>query len=343
MIYSSLLKQLVFGITLFVFIGCGGDSGNIEPEIEPTLTTITTFSKTHLNFGNGGKQSAQGTFNFLGNNDRIEEILMFVKLECPQGGCGAWDVFANINVKDPASGSWYELGRFITPYGVDNSKIESGFIFDVTDFKSILQGSVQLKAFIEVWTIEGWLLTVDFKIKEGNPKYKYSAIVSLLNFANNSQQIPYGEPLPFDISMVGKVTIPEKVAKTKLRTIITGWGHATPNDNGGRGCAEWCFRTHTIFIGGANFRHSLNAIGCDSNPVNPQNGNWQPDRAGWCPGKEVPFRIDEFSTPRTGETLNFEYKLEDWVNNNGNGKAYYSISTFIIVESDMPIQKPLVE
>jgi len=39
----------------------------------------------------------------------------------------------------------------------------------------------------------------------------------------------------------------------------------------------------------------MGPIGCGSNPVSPQNGNWEPDRAGWCPGMEVPIRLDKFT------------------------------------------------
>jgi len=333
---------IILSLITLTFINCGGDSGEEEIKSELKTTNIETFNKTHLSFGDGGIQTAKGTFQFLSDNSNVEQILMYVKLDCPTGGCGAWDVFANIKVKDKESENWYELGRYITPYGVDNSQRPKGFIFDVTDFKSILKGSVELKSFVEVWTKEGWLISVDFKIKEGNPTYKYSAIIPLIDYAKNSQQIPYGEPLPTDLLLNGQVTIPTNAKKTKLRSVISGWGHATPNDSDGRPSAEWGFRSHSLNFGDKLFTHEMGPIGCNSNPVNPQYGNWEPDRAGWCPGQEVPIRFNTPEKSSGGETLDFSYDFENWTNNNENGKAYYSLSTYLIVQSHSPIQKPVV-
>ena len=50
----------------------------------------------------------------------------------------------NVKVKDKSSGNYFELGRFVTPYGVDTSQLGRVFEFDVTDFKSLLTGEVEL-------------------------------------------------------------------------------------------------------------------------------------------------------------------------------------------------------
>ena len=67
--------------------------------------------------------------NFSSSN--ISAIKMYVKLSCPTGGCDEWDVYANVKVRDAASGELYELGRYITPYWNDNSQLDRGFEFDV--------------------------------------------------------------------------------------------------------------------------------------------------------------------------------------------------------------------
>ncbi|MFD0762575.1 peptide-N-glycosidase F-related protein [Lutibacter aestuarii] len=337
-----IIQPLLFTLILFSFSQCGKDSEVNNEEIVPTTTIVNTFNKAHLSFGDGRVQSKEGTFNFPVNSEKITQILMYVKLECPNGGCGAWDVFANIKVKDASTNNWFEMGRYITPYGVDNSQRGEGFVFDVTDFKSLLQGNVQLKSFVEVWTIEGWLLTVDFKITEGEPTYKYSAIVPLIDHTNNSQQIPYGEEIPNTIKLSGNISIPENAKAARLRSVISGWGHATPLDNDGRPSAEWGFRTHLLKIGTQEFHHVMGGIGCSSNPVKPQNGNWEPDRAGWCPGQEVPIRVNSIQLSNIEESLKYQYSFEDWTNDKENGNAYYSLSSYLIVESDTPIQKPVV-
>ena len=158
----------------------------------------------------------------------------------------------------------------------------------------------------------------------------------------SSAGVPYGINHSFDLDK--SVTIPSNAESTHLRTVISGWGHATPNDAIGRLCAEWCFRTHNVFINGVNtFQHNLDPLGCASNPVNNQNpGNWQPDRAGWCLGMVVPFRVDDFVGTMAGSTFTFAYDYEDWVNDGLSGDAFYATSTFVVVKSNSPIVKPVV-
>ena len=91
------------------------------------------------------------------------------------------------------------------------------------------------------------------------------------------------------------------------------------------------------------FQHELGPLGCASNPVSNQNpGNWKGERAGWCPGMEVPTRIDTFNTSMASSTFNFEYDYQDWVSDGAGGEAYYATSTFVVVKSDTPIVKPTV-
>lgn len=95
--------------------------------------------------------------------------------------------------------------------------------------------------------------------------------------------------------------------------MISGWGHATPYDNGGRGCSEWCFRTHKMLINGQeSFSHYLGPMNCKNNPVNNQRpGNWTGDRAGWCPGMEVLPRVNQLPSSLLGKSFDLEYKLQE--------------------------------
>jgi hypothetical protein len=311
---------------------------------EENITNVVTFQNAHHAFGSGLSQTHTGTFTFPADMTQIRNITMFVQLECPSGGCNEWDVFANIAVKNQVTSTWMEIGSYITPYGVDNHQLERGFEIDVTDFKSMLTGTVELKSFVEVWGSDGWNVSVDFDISTGGEiEYPYYAIAEILQYNRHSLDgIPYGVPNDFDVDKT--VSIPANVEATSIRTIITGWGHATPLDPGGRPCAEWCFRNHFILINGAQtFEHYLGPLGCSTNPVSPQNGNWTPNRAGWCPGMAVPNRIDAFEASMADETFTFEYDLEDWVSDSGGtNNAYYAISNFVVVKSNSPIELPTV-
>jgi hypothetical protein len=271
---------------------------------------------------------------------------MFVILDCPTGGCNEWDVYANIKVKDQKTGKWYEIGRYITPYGIDNSALEKGFEIDVTDFKSLLHGNVELKARIETWGADGWELTVNFEVTTGKPDYQYYAVSDVIMYdAWSTSGVPYGSSHTKDLTKT--IEIPSNSKETVLRTIISGWGHATPADADGRPCAEWCFRTHQIRLDNVpTFDHVMGPLGCADNPVKNQRGNWKPDRAGWCPGMAVPVRIDKLKNPMAGKTFAFEYDYENWItdggSSSGNNGAYNATSCFVIVKSNTPIQAAIV-
>ncbi len=305
--------------------------------------TIQTFNSTRLAFGDGYSQTATQAFDLPADPTLISNIKMYVKLRCPEVGCDEWDVYANVRVKDDASGEFFEMARYITPYWNDNSQLPRGFKFDVTDFKSLLTGNTELQIKTECWNDLGYLISVEFDYEYGEPDYPYYAVERVMAYNSSSiDGVPYGVAHDFDLDK--SVTIPENAESTHLRTIISGWGHATPYDPGNRPCAEWCFRTHHIKINGAPaFEHYMGPIGCAQNPVNNQNpGNWTPDRAGWCPGMEVPTRIDNFTEAMAGNTFTYEYDYEDWTNNEQNGDAYYATSTFVVVKSNTEIEKPTV-
>jgi len=310
-----------------------------------TGTAVThnyvTFNQEALAFGGGYSQSATQTFTLHSDLSNIAQIKMFVQIDCPGTGCDDWDRFANVKIKDASSGDWYELGRYITPYWTGTQQLDRGLEFDVTDFKSLLTGSVELKIYIENWTAKADLITVDFDFIEGVPDYQYYSVAGVLQYNNNSiDGVPYGVVHSFDLDK--SITIPANTESTHLRTTISGWGHATGSP--GSNCAEWCFRTHDVKINGANtFEHYMGALGCASNPVSNQYpGNWTQDRAGWCPGMGVPNRIDTFPSSMAGSVFTFEYDYEDWTNDMGNGNAYYATSTYVVVKSSTPITKPVV-
>ena len=309
----------------------------------PVVHNYLTFDKERLAFGSGFSQSATQTFMLHDDLTNIETVKMYVKLTCPTGGCDEWDVYANVKVRDNASGELYELGRYITPYWNDNSQLDRGFEFDVTDFKSLLTGSAELRIRTECWNARGYEVTVDFDFIEGTPDYPYYAVSRVIAYDDwSSSGVPYGASHSMDLDKT--VAIPANAESTHLRTVISGWGQASPAI-GGRTCAEWCFRTHDVKINEATmFQHDMAPLDCASNPVNNQDpGNWQPDRAGWCPGMVVPYRIDNFATNMAGNTFGFEYAYESgWTNDGQNGNAFYATSTFVVVKSNTPINKPVV-
>lgn len=309
----------------------------------PVVHTYETFQDQPLGFGGGFSQSNVQVFNLHEDLTNVSEIKMFLQIDCPSTGCDDWDRFANVKVKDPNSDSWFEIGRYITPYWVGTQQLDRGLEFDVTDFKSYLTGSTELRIYIENWTAKADLVTIEFDYIEGTPDYPFYAVSEVLGLHSNSiAGIPYGVSHNLDLDR--SIQIPSNAESTELRTVISGWGHATPNDSDGRPCAEWCYRTHDIKINGsAVFQHYMGPIGCAANPINNQNpGNWTPDRAGWCPGMVVPVRKDDLGTTYSGSSFTFEYDLEDWASDGAGGNAFYATSTYVVVKSSTPLTSPIV-
>ncbi|HAY3551819.1 peptidase [Elizabethkingia meningoseptica] len=350
-------KLLMLGLSAYLFAGIISCKGidSTTPTVEDHLSlnalnapnestvNVKTFNKVKNAFGDGLSQSAEGTFTLPADVSNVKTIKMFVKNECPNKTCDEWDRYANVYVKDKTSGIWYEIGRFITPYWVGTEKLPRGLEIDVTDFKSLLNGNTELKIYTETWLAKGREYSVDFDFVYGTPDYKYSAVIPVLQYNKSSiDGVPYGKA--HNLKLKKNIQLPVNTESAYLRTIVSGWGHATPYDAGGRGCAEWCFRTHSIAINNVStFQHQLGAIGCASNPINNQSpGNWSPDRAGWCPGMAVPVRINALSSSLFGNTFSYEYKFQNWTNNGSNGDAFYAISTFVIAKSNTPINSPIV-
>tara|TARA_B100001093_G_scaffold11988_2_gene11112 strand:+ start:99 stop:2057 length:1959 start_codon:yes stop_codon:yes gene_type:complete len=309
----------------------------------PTVHNYITYQDQPLGFGGGFSQSNSQVFNLHQDISNVSQIKMFLQIDCPSTGCDDWDRFANIKVKDDATGNWFEIGRYITPYWVGTQLLNRGLEFDVTDFKSLLSGPTELRIYIENWTTKADLITLEFDYVEGIPDYPYYAVSEVLGFhANSIDGVPYGISHNRDLDKT--IQIPNNAESTHLRTLISGWGHATPTDANGRPCAEWCYRTHDVKINGVNtFQHNMGPIGCDTNPIyNQSPGNWMPDRAGWCPGMVVPVRSNDLGTSFNGTSFTFEYDFKDWTSDGQGGNAYYATSTYVVVKSNTEISSPFV-
>ena len=309
----------------------------------PMIHNYQAFQNQALGYGGGFSQSASQVFNLHDDLSNIQEIKMYLQIDCPSTGCDDWDRFANVKVKDQSTGNWYEIARYITPYWVGTQQLQRGLEFDVTDFKMLLKDSAELRIYIENWTAKADIVSIDFDYIVGTPDYENYAISEVLNLHSNSiSGVPYG--VTHNVDLEKSILIPNDSESIEFRTIISGWGHATPYDADGRPCAEWCYRTHDIKINGGNtYQHNLGPIGCAANPVSNQSpGNWMPDRAGWCPGMAVPVRMNTLNTSFSGSTISFEYDFEDWTSDGAGGNAFYAISTYIVIKSNSEITPAII-
>lgn len=171
----------------------------------------------------------------------------------------------------------YELGRFITPYGI---QLDLGdgwtWIYDVTDFANLLRDSVELEA-------GNWqeLLDLKFVFIEGTPARDVKRIANVWN--GN-----YGLGGFNNVVNEKSMSLQPGESELKLRTTLTGHGFGNDANN----CGEFCYNTHSLNVNG-NPTFSWEIMqDCDKNPLFPQGGTWIYARAGWCPGAEG--RTEEF-------------------------------------------------
>ena len=305
-------------------------------------TTIVAFESVHQSFGNlGNNRTIIDTIHFPHSNEAYSDIIMNVSLECPTGGCDPWDRKAKIDAMH--LNQWFEIGRYVTPYGV-----ECGWQFDVTDYRSILQGQVILRSYIDTWVQPGWLVNIDFDFISGTPEHHFTSIRNVWNY----NYVVYGDTTnPVNISTINEY-IPNDAEEVNLRMITTGHGQGN-TDN----AAEFSLKIHDIFLNDElAYMHNFWRGDCEYNDCSPQNGTWQYDRAGFCPGDKVTpqdFGLLDFIYP--GETVKLDYILEDYFNycspnnpdcvngatctlcaynNSGHTEPYYYIGSHLIMHTE---------
>lgn len=262
-------------------------------------TTITTFNKVHQGFGGGLNRTEVDTFIFPSAVTDYDTILMHVILDCPTGGCDPWDRLAYIQLID--NNYSYEIGRYITPYGKACS-----WAIDVSDYRSYLTDTVIISSFIDTWVNPAWLVTINFEFKTGVPAYQFTSVEKLWE----NYYLVYGDTSkPINIEEVIKdIPAAEKVI---LKIFNTGHGQGNTNN-----AAEFSKKTHTIFINDdSTFAHYLWRDNCASNSCSPQNGTWQYNRAGWCPGADAQSATyDITSLINTGAKAKVLYQFQDYTN-----------------------------
>lgn len=204
----------------------------------------------------------------------------------------------------------YELGRYITPYGIGLSLGNDGWTwaYDVSDFIPLLSGNVHLSA--GNW--QEWL-DIKFVMIKGIPPRD---VLEIKNLWNGSHQ--YNQSIETNFLTPKSIPITNDVGMAKLRITNTGHGFG-----GNENCSEFCPKTHTIFANGSQaYTQFLWRNDCGMNPLYPQGGTWIYNRTNWCPGAEV--ETDEYDltnhiTP--GDTLVVDYNMQPGYLWNGQGSS----------------------
>ncbi len=223
--------------------------------------------------GNGVIEVEAELPSYLG---AFDQIIGNLSIQCPPGGCDPWDRISGIEAKGH-NGEWYEIIRYITPYGV-----ACNHSIDLTDFMSALQGKITFRVYLGTLG-NGFLYTLDLDYSSGQPAHPYSNITELWRETYDFGDMSHLQPvqgLNLDIS--------DEAAEAKMKLVSTGHGWG---DNNTGNAAEFHEDTHHIWVNGVETFEQHNWLDCNPNPdaCSPQNGTWFYDRAGWCPGTIAPW------------------------------------------------------
>ncbi|QAA80372.1 T9SS type A sorting domain-containing protein [Aequorivita sp. H23M31] len=317
---------------------------NINVVSTASTQMVASLEDVVIEFGGDNSRWYYGTYTFPQFVGGYNDINAFLDVACPNitGGCDDWDRWAFIDVKAP-DGNWIQLIRYITPYGVACSHE-----LNVTDYKSLLQGEVELRVFIDTWGTGGWQLSLDMNFAAGTPEYLYSDVIEIWD-----DSYSFGDPANLQPVPTFNVEIPELVNASHLR--VSNTGHNWGANNSGN-AAEFFNATHYLDINGEQTfsQHLWNQ--CNPNPdgCTGQRGTWQYSRAGWCPGSIAPPDVYDMSA-FIGTAFNLDYRFHpsymdychpnnpDCVSgqtcpdcNDGSNPIYY-VDTHLINESNNPM------
>ncbi|MCB0790826.1 MAG: hypothetical protein H6595_10345 [Flavobacteriales bacterium] len=213
----------------------------------------------------------------------------------------------------------FEIGRYITPYGIQLNLGPNGFTwtYDVTDYQYLLHDSVDLSA-----GNQQELIDLEFEMIEGTaprplvrhqrpwgPQASYS-----FNALDNDTRLE-----PMDITLAPDAT------QWELRTRLTGHGDQT-SIPGVQGCCEFRDNTHYWYANGSQVDdwHIWRTNECALNPVYPQGGTWLYAREGWCPGDVVRDHATTITPYVSNGSVNLDYRITPVpANNPGMGGGNY--------------------
>ncbi len=253
---------------------------NFEVTQDIIELSVPAFEGVELNFGH---QTDTAEFVFPTYAGAFNQIISFLNVSCPPGGCEPWDRVGYLEVRGP-TGEWVELFRYITPYGVPCEHN-----LDVTDYASLLQGLVEMRIHMGIWQ-NGLVIDMNFDFQAGEPDYKYSWVDVIWRGTYSFGD--YANLQPMD-TIIWNYTENAEASRLKIINSGHGWGDLNTGN-----AAEFYEATHKIKVNEDDSFDQHLWVVCNPNPdgCQPQNGTWYHNRAGWCPGS-ISFVYDYDMSP----------------------------------------------
>ncbi len=265
--------------------------------------TVIALSGEHVYFGAENRREVDVSVQFPPAGPTYERITLHLGLGCPSGGCDWWDRLGWLSIVD--GDDQIEVLRFITPY-----RVAGEWSVDVTDLRPLLSGERTLRVFIDTWVGpghangEGWLVDAAFEFEGGVPAREAIAVIPVWS----PHPRVYGDPSR-PIAATATAALPPDTTAVDVRAFVTGHGQGNADN-----CAEFCARTHTFTIDGADRARSVWRDDCAETAVPGQQGTWQYARAGWCPGATVHAIAEGVDLEAPAAEVTLAYDVETYEN-----------------------------
>ena len=226
----------------------------------------------------------------------------------------------------------YELGRFITPYGTYmnfrnpqygvsgfDSSWEHTFIYDVTDYQSLMKDSVLIRSQYNGWS-SGFSANIVFVMIEGVPQ---RTVLELRNVYDRGGSYQNTQQFETNVLPAKNFAIPALAEQAQIKVIITGHGA-----NQAEGCGEFCNKWYEYEVDGTSqFRTQMWRDDCGKVAVAPQGGTWIFSRGNWCPGDKVYENRHEITPFLTGDSIELNMNIEPYTLNGSGGSSHNISST----------------
>lgn len=224
----------------------------------------------------------------------------------------------------------FEIGRFITPYGINlthpqiNSAEGYTWNYDVTDYAPLFRDTLELSA-----GNQQELIDLKFIFIKGTPPRD---VLGVKRIWGQNRSYSYRN-LDNDVNLsAATLPIDPSAESFKVKTRFTGHGHNSTNGNYPH-CCEWKDNEHYLYVDGRMVEawHVWQYYECAQNPLYPQGGTWPGAREGWCPGdlvKDFDFEIGEHVS---GDSVTLDYDITDVPSDNtGMGSGNYQVAMHMI-------------
>ncbi len=197
-------------------------------------TTILLDDSVHYS---NGSNSYTNTYQLPSIEQKYETILLHYQIKCPTDGCDPWARIATINVVH--NGEDFEIARM----GTRGSTGGCDWVFDVTDYRSILIGNTTIRSDI-FSSFYGHVLNTSLEFIGGKPIREAYRVENLWGNTPSSRWEVGNPDAPLSDHLPTKTIQTDANADSlKARVIMTGHGIGNTND-----AAAFLFNEHSLVV-----------------------------------------------------------------------------------------------